>query len=167
MKKLLFTALIFLVALSMQAQNWYAGGSVGINGTNAKGESSAYFLLAPEAGYWFTDNFAFGASVDMEFYKHYTGIRIAPYVRYAYWKYNNLSLFADAGFGINCADAKGWDIGVKPGIAYTFGDKITVLSHLGFVGYTKTNDRNIKGDKIHMAGFMFTNLLSFSMFYNF
>ena len=159
--------MMFLGVIAMQAENWYAGGSLGFYDTNATGKSKATFLVAPEAGYWFTDNLALGVSLDMLFYKDYTGINISPYLRYSYYTMGKVSFFIDGGGTIAAADSKGWKLGLEPGIAFNINERITVLSHLGFLGYQKLNDTNHLGKKIHITGLALTNDLSFSIFYNF
>ena len=151
----------------MQAENWYAGGTLGFFDTNATGSNKATFIVSPEAGYWFTNNVALGVALDMEFYSHYTGISISPYLRYAYLTMGKVQLFVDGGGTIPAGDAKNWKVGLEPGIAFNINERITVLSHLGFLGYRKFNERNIKGDKIHQTGLSITNQLSLSLFYNF
>ena len=167
MKTLVFLVMMSIGLMSMNAQNWYAGGSIGFFDTNASGKNSATFLLAPEAGYWFTNSMALGVALDMEFYKHYTGISISPYLRYSYFSIDKLSLFLDAGGTIPAGDFKNWKVGIEPGISFDISDRFTILSHMGFLGYRKFNERNSEGKKIHQTGLWLTNDLSFSLFYKF
>lgn len=99
MKKMFIAAVLLTSVSSTFAQtdkgDWLVGGTLGF--TTTKGNSN--FNLSPSAGYFFADNFAAGANVDLKFGKlgdvKSTEFGIGPFARYYFGK-GNLRPFATA-----------------------------------------------------------------------
>ena len=106
-----------------------------------------------------------------------TSYVINPYLRYNMMKFGNVSLFGDASvlyrhserdLGVLGKDKYNeFGIGVKPGIAVALNDKISFVSHLGFLGYVQ-GKQDVDGAEAASAfGFDFANNLTFGLYYNF
>ena len=151
MKKIMIVAVAMLMAFTAKAQI-YVGGNVGLDA------SSGYFGLnvLPEVGYNINDKMSVGAvlGVDMANWKEdtqRTDIFIIPYFRYTFLDLGPVKLFADARLDLNFSSSKNydiladkwddpttgtfWGIGIAPGIAIPLTDKLSVVGHLGYLGY--------------------------------
>lgn len=144
MKKLLLVATLMLAGLASQAQN-YLGGSVGFMRDLSSHESN--FTLAPEFGYTYSEHWGVGITLNY-LYKNYSGsisnsFAFSPYARWTFAKVadEKLHFFLDGGFLFGFTKSTGvntgifYNIGLKPGISYSFNEHWCILTHLGFVGY--------------------------------
>lgn len=170
MKKILVIAIAALVSYAASAQ-FYVGGSL-----NANINDNSYFSIVPEAGYVISDELAVGASIDFTSSKAaYSCIEFAPYVRWTFADFAPVQLFLDGGITVSSMNDKVFDdtynafqIGVKPGFAMPLNDKLSLVGHLGFLGYT-ANENNAnwlmrsEGLGISFSGYDVT----FGVFYNF
>ena len=161
MKKIILAAFVAVASLTANAQ-WWAGGEVGFNTwkTTSEGHDLGKgheFTVAPEIGYKLNDKIDVAVLVgfthvkngdqlfDYEFddaFDYANGFKINPYIRYTFAKAGNFSFFGDGGFSYALlhpcgADksANAWEIAVKPGIAYALSDKVSLVAHVGCVGY--------------------------------
>lgn len=188
MKKLLFTLAAVVISLTASAQV-YLGGEVGFwrnydaNHTN--------FSLVPEIGYNLDENWAIGTTIGYD-YNYAKGIKVnsfevAPYARYTFVKFDNVSLFLDGGFGFATSKAKyksyssdsynSWEIGIKPGVKVDLTSKLSFIAHIGFLGYRDNDDISAADYKLSVPtgafgekGFGFKvngNDLKFGLLYNF
>ncbi|MDR1985177.1 MAG: hypothetical protein LBQ28_10220 [Prevotellaceae bacterium] len=157
MKKIILSA-IFTMAMvfttNAQDHKWFIGGEFGF--WSAKAGFNYYdnvyvpadartttWGIAPEIGYNISDKFAVAASVGYLYQKTKTdwseqkesGFVINPYFRYTFLKKGIVSAFIDAGATFGISDFKGFEAGVKPGIAIALTDRFSLVAHLGFVGY--------------------------------
>lgn len=164
MKKLILAAFVAVASLTASAQIW-VGGEVGFNTWKESNptDKGHQFVVAPEVGYKLTDKldvavligFAHAKNADELFnyeipdFDYANGFKLNPYLRYTFAKAGNFSFFADGGFTYAllhiCGDSKSfnyWDISVKPGIAYSLSDKVSLVAHVGYIGYqfTKKDD---------------------------
>lgn len=120
-----------------------------------------------------------------------TGFAIAPYARYTFVKWGKVGLFADAQFAYAHTSAKGdmpvggdkvvecertentWSLGIKPGLSFDVNDKISLVTKIGWLGYSSTKPENKAGDaktKYKASsdfGLELTNNVEFAVFYNF
>ncbi len=207
MKKILMTIAAAFVATTMSAQ-FYVGGSLGFNSGKTTNEVSVAgtttstdnkvtnFTIAPEVGMMLSDNMAIGVSLGFTNSKNEptssTTIKsnefeIAPYFRYIFAKWGNVSLFADAQFAVATGKDKtettsgstttstevknnGYSFSVAPGISYQASEKVNFVAKLGDgLGYwhTKSEVGNSTA-KANVFGINANTLgLSFGMYYNF
>lgn len=182
MKKILMTLGAAMVAVCMNAQV-YVGGSLGIasvkNG-NADAETTYKFL--PEIGYNINDEFAIGVTVGYEKGNsnilsdnfganiNHEKFTIAPYVRYNIPVSNTVKLFVDGGVGFGSIKDNGTELqlGLKPGVAFNMSDKLSFVTHFGFVGFNSFNPKADGIDTSNKTGVEFNqNNLTFGLYYNF
>ena len=188
MKKIFMTLAAAFVAVSMNAQV-YVGGSLGFASVSPEvGDGETTFTLLPEIGYQFSEDWAVGVQVgyasDKVMGVGYVGdlsqwvavgpsesaFIFAPYARYTALKYKCVNLFFDGGIGfVSGSDAKfsAMNIGIKPGVAINLNEKLSFVSHFGFVGYETVNpdgdDNNRSAFGLGLNG----NSLTFGLYYNF
>jgi len=185
MKKIFATIAVAFVAVSMSAQI-YVGGSLSFNAMSSDkfsvlgDKSETVFAILPEIGYNLNDEWAIGTVIGYQQNK-FTGISeysslsesaftFNPYVRYTFLNNGKLSLFVDGCIDYTTASDTDWNelgVGLKPGLAYALTDNISVVSHLGFIGWQQFNpdgdDNNISSFGLDMSG---ANL-SFGLYFNF
>ena len=160
MKKIFMTLVAAFAAMSMNAQV-YIGGSFAFEAWSSQklagDKSETVFKLLPEIGYNLTDEWAIGTVIGYESdkFKGVDGVSesaftIAPYARYTFSKLGKVNLFVDGGVGFKSASKADWtelEIGFKPGLAVNLTDKLSFVSHIGFIGYDQLNpdgdDNNI------------------------
>ena len=190
MKKIMMTLAAVCVAATMNAQV-YVGGSLGFNSKHSGVADKNYttFTIAPEVGYTLSDKFAVGVALgftsgDMLTYQDkfgatYTGkataFEIKPYARYTFAKLDNFSFFVDGAVWYGNANLKNVDvkyneygIALEPGIAYNVNDKISLVAHIGSLGFSsmKADYSGAKADTEFGLG-VSGSALSFGLYYNF
>ena len=177
MKKIFALVVLAFAAISASAQV-YVGGSLGF--TRDASVNQTTFTLAPEVGYSFNEKWTLGGVLDYT-YKYNRGIdsnkfSLSPYARYTYARVANdqLSFFVDGGFGIGIVERKGDDsgtlfnIGFKPGLAYSFNDHCSIVAHVGFFGYEAASDNAEAYGYHNKFSFDFSSMnLNFGFYYTF
>lgn len=144
-------AVAAVMALGASAQDWYAGGQVtfGRSTESASGVKSTQVTVLPEIGYNLTEKLAIGSVLGVSYKKsgseEKTVLKIAPYARYTYFSTSKLNLFIDGGvdFGIGRAHghtAVEYGIGLRPGISYDLSERLSIVAHVGFLGYQSGNN---------------------------
>lgn len=176
MKKLLLTALVALVGITASAQV-YVGGELGFWRNYDANET--YLSINPEVGYNLNDKWAVG--VDLGFAHDYlnggkvNSYNVNPYVRYTAAKLGPVNVFVDgtAGVGsihfVHANTYTSWEVGVKPGVAVNLNDKLSFVTHFGFVGY-RDNDAPkslSEGDDTGLGAKFSGKELTFGLYYNF
>ena len=120
-----------------------------------------------------------------------TGFSIAPYARYTFVKWGKVGLFADAQFAYTHTSTKGdypigndnvieceeteneWSLGIIPGLSFDVNEKITLITKVGWLGYSsakpeyKIGDEKRKYKASSNFGLNLTNNVEFAVFYNF
>lgn len=195
MKKILMTLAMGMMALTMSAQ-MYVGGSVGFSSWSPdKGDGETSFKFLPEFGMQFDETW--GAGVQIGYVTDKAGVYnlgtesaflFSPYVRFTALKAGKLNLFLDGGIefiSYSKPDNSAFSIGIKPGVSVALTDKLSFVSHFGFLGYesvpsgrggydyyyydysraaSSSNDK----PKDSFFGFDFDTLnLTFGLYYNF
>jgi hypothetical protein len=121
--------------------------AVGIGFTHANGNGDAYLSFNEK------DDYSIGALADA----NRNTFILNPYVRYKFVKSGDFTFFVDGGFAYKYIHYSGiedngnaWELGFKPGIAYGLSDKVSLVAHVGKLGYdfgkvgdTKTNEFSI------------------------
>ena len=152
MKKLLLMVVICMTTLTAGAQEIFVGGGISMWRDTDIDEMS--FSISPEIGYEYNEKWAFGGEfifshdhrilgIDDNVYitESMNSFAIAPYARFTYYRNKSLRLFLDMGFGISNWKAKhsssetGFEIGVKPGLAFSLNDHFSLVAKVGFAGY--------------------------------
>ena len=180
MKKIFSVIAAAFVAMSVNAQV-YVGGSVSLNAWSSQklagDKSETTFAILPEIGYNLNDEWAIGTVIGYVSDK-WTGVNgisesaftFNPYARYTYLKAGKVSLFVDGGVDFTTASKADWNelaVGLKPGLAVSLTDNISLVSHLGFIGYDVLNpdgdDNNVSKFGLDLSG----NNLTFGLYINF
>lgn len=180
MKKIFMTLVAVFAAMSMNAQV-YVGGSFAFEAWSSQklagDKSETVFKLLPEIGYNLTDEWAIGTVIGYESdkFKGVDGVSesaftIAPYARYTFSKLGKVNLFVDGGVGFKSASKADWtelEIGFKPGLAVNLTDKLSFVSHIGFIGYDQLNP---DGDENNISMFglsLDATDITFGLYYSF
>lgn len=148
MKKSLLAVAFAMVAMVSSAQI-YVGGSLGFNATSNDNVSSNNFGVHPEVGFVMDETLSFGATLDLTTSSSKAGNYksssnswgFAPYARYTFFNSGILSCFVDGVISISGAKNTDATFGlyVKPGIALNIADNISLVSHLGKLGWSNAN----------------------------
>lgn len=178
MKKIFLTLMVMVAAVAANAQVW-VGGSLGFwnNGDAEGNETKTTFNIKPEVGYDLSEDWSIAIALGYELAKPEEGENISalsanPYARYNLIKAGNFKLFLDGGFSFASYDMGGddnynaWNIGIKPGVAYSLNEKFSLVAHMGFLGYQDADDE-LTGIVDKGFGFNFSNNLSFGVYYAF
>ena len=174
MKKIMMTIAAAFVATAMNAQG-YIGGSLGFKTSSYDGESTTTWNITPEVGYNLSDSWAIGVAVGYgQSGKGDNKIKrfeVAPYARYTVAKLSMVNVFLDGTVGYAHTDNAGYKlntfgVGIKPGVAVNLNDKLSFVTHFGFLGYQ--NDK-VKGDSksTNSFGLNIDNNVSFGLYLNF
>ena len=179
MKKFLLMAAMAVMSLGASAQDWYTGGQVTFGRTTEQpsGVKSTQVTVLPEIGYNLTDNFAVGSVLGVSYRKsggeEKTVFKVNPYARYSYFKNDRVSLFVDGGVDFGIGRAKGstaveYGIGLRPGISYNISQKLSLVAHVGFLGYQSGNRPAKHNGAAENWGLdLNSNNLMFGLYYNF
>ena len=192
MKKVLMTLAAALMAVSMNAQGVYVGGSMGYTQTSYDGTTTRSTLeFVPEFGFSFNDFMGVGMAIG---YSSSTNKAVdpkltnstftfAPYVRLTPFHWGKVSIFADGKFAIsmnnneqagpngNAVDNKTntYGIYVQPGLAYNLNDKFSIVAKFGnLLGY-RSSKPDVDGAKAtNTLSFMdLDTAVQFGVFFNF
>lgn len=187
MKKILTLALVAIASVfGANAEDIYVGGSLGFMHNDEKGTMTNEFKILPEIGYNFNSRWAVGTTIGYD-YIHMCGndtdihvFGLDPYARFTYFRTSNnlVQLFVDGGVGIGLGAVDygdddsdtlvTWNIGFRPGVAFNFTDKFSVVAHIGFLGYQGANNTAYDAGIPRKGGISFdTNDLTLGFYYNF
>lgn len=156
MKKVLFIIVALSLAIGVNAQrvkkatvsntrssNIYVGGGITFESTS----DETAFAIVPEIGYKLSDKWGLGVRLGYGTSgsgdSSYSIFSFKPYVR------QNLLSFGQIGFlldyqilyqneGIKDNKTNTFGIGVAPGLAVNLSPQISVVTHIGFLGYTSS-----------------------------
>lgn len=179
MKKFLLMAAMAFMTLGAAAQDWYAGGQLTFGRTTQEtsGLKTTQVTVLPELGYNLTDNFAVGSVLGVSYRKtngeEKTVFKVNPYARYSYFKNDKVSLFVDGGVDFGIGRAQGstaveYGIGLRPGISYNINKKLSLVAHVGFLGYQSGNrPAKHNGAPENWGLDLNSNNLMFGLYYNF
>ncbi|PXV62208.1 outer membrane protein with beta-barrel domain [Dysgonomonas alginatilytica] len=171
MKKLFLTIAVALgvfTAVSAQSNMW-VGGTAGIWSSKEKGgDSQLSFKVMPEFGYILNSNVGIGIALGGAHDHGSTNFDgnmfaaqesstntyiVNPFLRYTFLKGDLGGLFFDGGvsYGWSKGTTGGLkgsqlEVGLRPGVALSVSNKITLLGKFGFLGY-----QNLKYDYLTIA----------------
>ena len=181
MKKILMTVVAAAMAVSMNAQGYF-GGSVGVASVkNGGADAETTYKFVPEIGYNLNSDWAIGVALGYQkgACNLLTGtyaqnvkteiLTLNPYVRYTALKTKYVNVFVDGGVGFG--SVKDWgtefNIGLRPGVAVNFNDKISFAAHFGFVGFDSFSPKG-DGESSNMVGVDLNgNNITFGLYFNF
>ena len=170
MKKVIITLIVaFAAAFSAHAQFW-AGGSVGYSYRGGE----HYMNISPEVGYNLNDSWsvagALNFSLNAEGGTSMLTLGLTPYARYTFWRSGIVSAFVDGGLALELyhnavkddlgnkysTDDFWLGIGVRPGIAIALNEKLSFVTHTGFLGVETNFDAanfglGVGGDEIALG----------------
>ena len=146
-------------------------------------DKTTSFGLAPEFGYFIADNMVIGASLGFSYSSfdedgaddklNCTSFGIAPYFRYFLVQKGNFGLYLQAGgqfatskYDYDDAESTTYfNVGVLPGISYSFSDKFSATASFGWLGYeqAKQDDAKMSEFGLNLDG----SSLNFGLYYNF
>lgn len=163
MKKIGMLLFVLVAALAVKAQV-YVGGNVSL--WHADENDNTSFVLAPEVGYEFNEQWAVGAQLLFNHNKlkvgehkiKSNGFAFAPYARFSFFENKIIRCFVDGGIGVSTYKIKdgdnesGFELGLKPGIAIKLTDHFSLITKYGFLGY---RDDYLLGDNGY--GFAFSS----------
>lgn len=206
MKKVMLMVAFMVAAVAASAQV-YIGGGLGVNThTPAHHEDDdpdavTKFSIIPEIGYNLDDKWTVGIGIGYEYmsnsrittefrsidFDKMNGFVIAPYARYHFVKWNNVSLFVQGGLsytwgkatvdgdkdaGIEDYEATmgTFEIGFKPGVKVDLSEKISFVATVGNLGWETTSYggdiKNVDASSTFDFGVDLSSI-NFAMYYNF
>lgn len=178
MKKLLLLAAAALIGfgsasakditVEIDSSKIYVGGSVGVWYDTDSKTTTAHIL--PEVGYNINNTWSVGTQIGYSYAKENSSFVFNPYARWTFLHAGMAQLFVDGGVGFQLGSYNGltsaaFKVGFKPGVALNVHKHISVVAHLGFLGYSGGN--KYATDVKKGVGFDFSNALSFGFYYNF
>ncbi|MFC5195817.1 outer membrane beta-barrel protein [Bizionia hallyeonensis] len=165
MKKLLFTAAIAVIGFTnVNAQNdndqttgfakgdIFISGSVGFGSEKIADDKANVFEIAPQAGFFVTENIAVGAKLGYISRKAESGpvdtvdmgtLSAGVFGRYYFTPDSQFSVFGELGVDYRSTDDKladvktdGFAVGVAPGVSYFISKSFALEASFGILGYT-------------------------------
>lgn len=184
MKKIMMIAAMMVATMSASAQV-YVGGGVGFQTTSQGDVTNTTIKLMPEIGYNLDENWAVGVALGYGHSKNSVetnGVEVSvktnvfsinPYARYTFAKFDKVNLFVDGG--VEYVHTKSGDdknnqfaIGLKPGVAVNLNDKLSFVTHVGFLGYKYDKDDYEGAKAANTFGLDIDgSSLTFALYYNF
>lgn len=178
MKKLFLSVVVAALAVGANAQVWL-GGEVGM--WRNYQDNKSHVTVQPEVGYNLSDKWAIATKIGY-IYNYNDGDKVnaftvSPYARYTFAQLGPVNLFLDGGFGFatykvkpeggSTGDAQNaWEVGLKPGVAVNLTEKLSFVTHVGFLGWRDADEQQVFGE--NGLGFDFSgNTLTFGLYYNF
>ncbi len=160
MKKLFLTIAVALGVFSAASAqgNMWVGGTAGVWSSKVKGgDSQLSFKVMPEFGYILNSNVGIGIALGgahthggLDFDDNTATAsegsrneyKVNPFLRYTFLKSDLGGLFFDGGGSYTWSKGtnggpkgSGYEIGLRPGIAISVSNKISLLGKFGFLGY--------------------------------
>lgn len=155
MKKLFFVIMAVFVAVGANAQKAkttsskssgiYAGGGISFQSTS----DETAITIIPEIGGHINDKMGWGVRVGFGSEgsgdSKYTIFQIKPYLRHTIYSIGQVGVILDyhllyESAGIKDNKTNTFGLGVAPGLALNVNSKISVVTHLGFLGYTSSKE---------------------------
>lgn len=159
MKKLLLTSLLAVFAVSgAQAANYFVGGSAALNLDDSHSNN---VMVAPEFGWYYNENWDFGANVLLGYDRidannGLLGYGVGGFARYKVAQFGDFKLLLKGTVGVafetQVSDNEAIDgdtdaalgLSVAPMVTYDVSDSLTLYANLNFLsvsaGYTFEND---------------------------
>lgn len=173
MKKIFMTLVAAVIAVSASAQV-YVGGGVGVSAIDADGFDVTSYKLVPEIGYNLDNDWAVGIAFGWEGATKGAPktIEVNPYARYTFVHSKLVNVFVDGGVAYKHAynannDEDLFSIGFKPGISVNLSDKLSFVTHVGFLGWEQDKDNAADTKVSAWSAGLEGNNITFGLYYNF
>ena len=195
MKKTLTTLVVLSIFSTLNAQV-YIGGTLGFKSQDIGDDNTVSFQIAPEIGYTLNDSWAIGFymsygqtnyastivntglgqinDVSTKLANDLKVFQFAPYARYTFAKTEMIDFFVDGSIAFENASGSGitvntWLIGIQPGIAVNFNDRISFVTKLGNIGF-QSSKADVEGAKTANSfefGVSSLKNINFGLYYKF
>ena len=146
MKKTLMMIVAVIASVSVYAQegkssNIYVGGGISFESTS----DETAIAIVPEIGYKMSDKWGLGVRLgygsEGSGDSKNTTFSIKPYVRHSLLSFGQVGVILDYQLlyqneGMKDNKTNTFGLGVAPGLAVNLNSKLSVVTHIGFVGYT-------------------------------
>ena len=174
------TIVAVFAAMNMNAQ-FYVGGSVGFGSAKlGGGDSESTYKIVPEVGYNLNDQWAIGVALgyqkgscnfgNLDFNPGKVEVfAVSPYARYTFMESDMVNVFVDGGLTFASYKDAGsaFQAGLRPGIALKASDAISLVAHVGFVGFETYSPKG-DGESSNAFGLnLDNNNIMFGVYYNF
>ncbi|MDR3236088.1 MAG: porin family protein [Prevotellaceae bacterium] len=171
---------------------WGTDEGIGTGFTSiSQGDASVTaYGIAPEIGYFLSDNFVIGGSIGFTGYSRkdaqgnsidetHSTFAISPYVRYFLTKTDKFGFYLQGGFeyatttdgtynGTDDYKINEWGIAILPGISYTLSDHFNLTASFGTLGYGSSKGNSPNEEAINTFGLSLDgSTLRFGVFYTF
>ena len=173
MKKFVMTMVAAVAAMSVSAQV-YVGGGVGVANSSDGDNDVTVYKLVPEVGYSFNSDWAAGVAFGWEGATKGGAKKFSvnPYVRMTLVKNKVVSAFIDGSVGYAHTYNAGYDndefsVGLKPGVALNLNEKLSFVTHIGFIGYEHEKDNRIDAKYNSWGVDLDGRDIVFGLYYNF
>lgn len=148
MKKLFLFITLACISIAANAQA-YVGGTLGISvahaSTDGASATNSAFGITPEAGYYFNETWAVGASLGVKYQSvSDTGITtffVLPYVRANFAHVSIFDFFAELALGYSHESSDGYGVGgftsgLRPGFTANFSDQFALVGRTTLLNYS-------------------------------
>ena len=148
MKKLFLLMALACISIAANAQA-YVGGTLGISvvhaSTDGASATNSAFSIAPEAGYYFNNTWAVGASVGVQYQSiSDTGVTtfyVLPYVRANFAHFSVFDFFGELALGYSHESSDGYGTGgftagLRPGFTANFNDQFALVGRTTLLSYS-------------------------------
>ena len=191
MKKIVLSIVIAAASFISASAQTYLGGNLGVWCDNSGSKNLTTYSISPEIGYELNSKWEIGLSIGLNGGFKQDGdnsafsMNVTPYARYIFAKAGKVDFFCDGAVGITAGNCTGiydgsadfYDgtdsenrtavsVGLKPGFRFNMTDNWSLISHIGFLGYS-SNDDHVFGAMTPGFGFVLQNAVSFGLFYHF
>ena len=147
-----------VMAIGVNAQV-YVGGGIGVSTRSGDGiDDVTTYKFVPEVGYTFNDDWSAGIAFGWQGSNKggAKSFSVNPYARFTIFSGKVVSAFLDGGVEYQHQYNGGLDndllgVGLKPGIAIKLNNKLSFVSHIGFIGYEQVKDNRSK-NKVNSWG---------------
>ena len=175
MKKFFMTLVAAMAIVASANAQVYVGGGIGIYSEDyGDDDDVTVYKFVPEIGYNFNKDWAAGVAFGWEGASKggTKTFSINPYARYTFVHSKYVNVFVDGGVEYahtynNGHDSDGFGIGFKPGVAVNLNDKLSFVTHVGFLGYQNSKNHN-NDAKVNQWGLDLDGRnITFGLYYNF
>ena len=181
MKKIIIMLVAVFAAVGVNAQekssDVYVGGGLSFTSVSYDGDSETAITITPEIGYSLSDTWGLGIALGYgtagSGNDRYSVFAIKPYIRQNVVSMGLVSFILDYQLsymndGYKDEKTNTFGVGIAPGLAVSVNSKLSVVTHLGFLGYTNSKP-DVDGAKATNT-FTFngdTSNIGLSVYYNF
>lgn len=138
---------LFLVVACVSVMSYsqmYLGGSFSIGVSERNTASNTSFVgvstLNPELGYSFNNSLGIGAELELDIANMGVDMQVTPYLRWSFLHRDVFSCFVDLAYMYDVSNAKGKQLGLKPGMSFRLFDHLSLAAKVGFLGIRSSDN---------------------------